>query len=313
LGFMHIDNLSKNRAILQFREAFALEKIDGSSSWITLRRDVEGLPLNQPDIRFHSGGAKHESFVSLFDREDLRTRFLETGFKEMTVYGEAYGGKIQGMSGTYGPHLKFVAFDVKHKRADGDRWLDVPTAEGVVKALGLEFVAYERTSTDLAALDAQRDLPSRQAKRNGILEDKIAEGVILRPIHEFLMPDGSRVIAKHKRAEFSERKSKADASSDPVKLAVLDAADKVAEEFVTPMRLNHVLDKITRVLIGHGQEPFLSAGDTKAVIAHMVDDIRREGAGEFEYTKNVEKAIGRKTAAMYKEWLEEHFRREVEA
>jgi hypothetical protein len=299
LGFMHIDNLSKNRAILQFREAFALEKIDGTSAHVFFSR----TELNTGSIRFFSGGAKHDQFVALFDQDDLVRRFLETGFQRITVYGEAYGGKIQGMSATYGPNLKFVAFDVKHARADGDRWLDVPTAEGVMKALGLEFVAYERTSTDLAALDTQRDLPSRQAKRNGILEDKIAEGVILRPIHEFLMPDGSRVITKHKRPEFSERKSKADASSDPVKLAVLDAADKVAEEFVTPMRLNHVLGKMP--LAG------LTVENTKEVIGRMAEDIRREGAGEFEYNQNVAKAIGRKTAAMYKEWLEEQFRREA--
>jgi hypothetical protein len=311
---MHIDNLSKNRAILQFKEVWAMEKVDGTSANISMKRverEVGTLKVLDADIRFFSGGAKHDQFVALFDQDDLTGRFLKTGFNEMTVYGEAYGGKIQGMSATYGPHLKFVAFDVKHKRADTDRWLDVPTAEGVVKALGLEFVAYERTSSDLAALDAQRDLPSRQAKRNGILEDKIAEGVILRPIHEFLMPDGSRVIAKHKRAEFSERKSKADASSDPVKLAVLDAADKVAEEFVTLMRLNHVLESIRRLFVGGPDGDFFSVEDTKEVIAEMIADIRREGAGEFEYTKNVEKAIGRKTAAMYKEWLEEQFRREA--
>ncbi len=49
----------------------------------------------------------------MWDTEDLKKKFLETGLEEVTIYGEGFGGKMQGMSDTYGKELRFVAFDVK--------------------------------------------------------------------------------------------------------------------------------------------------------------------------------------------------------
>lgn len=213
---------------------------------------------------------------------------------EVTVYGEAYGGKLQGMSDTYGKAMKFIAFDVQI----GERWLGVESADLMVQKLGLEFVPYVRISTDQEALDAERDRPSRVAVRNGITEPKISEGVVLRPIVEVTLNNGARICAKHKRVEFSERTSKKDTVADPGKLEILKKADEIAKEWVTPMRLQHVTDKLKAA---EGRE--LEMKDTGNVIRAMVEDVAREAAGEIEMSKEAERAIGAAASKLFRTTL----------
>lgn len=190
MGYAHISNLYKEQTILLFKECWALEKIHGTSAHVSWK---DGR------LTFSSGGEKHERFVGLFDAT-LFDKFAALGHDHVTVYGEAYGGSQQKQAWRYGPQLKFVAFDVNV----GSVWLNIPDAADVVAKLGLEFVHYERCSTDLAALDAQRDAPSTQAKRNGVEGDKPREGVVLRPLIELQFKTGERICAKHKRDEERE-------------------------------------------------------------------------------------------------------------
>lgn len=282
MGYMHIDNLYKPEAqtILLFRECYALEKIHGTSAHVR---------WNGSAVQYFAGGASHPSFVGLFDEDALAARFSESfGGNPAVVYGEAYGGKIQGMRDTYGSELRFVCFDVQV----GELWLSVPQAESVAHSLGLEFVHYVQCSTDIDTLDAYRDAPSRQAKRNGILEDHHAEGVVLRPIIELRTNNGARVIAKHKRPEFSERASNPEV--DPSKLAVLAAAKAIADEWVTEMRLTHVLDHL-------GNPSDVTA--TASVIAAMIEDVEREARGEIVTSRDARKAISTAAARMFKSRL----------
>lgn len=285
----HIDNLYKNQAILMFKECFALEKIHGTNAKIVWKRNPSNQAQRQ--LVFFSGGTKHELFVSLFDKDILVAKFTEMGIpvdRDVTVYGESYGGREQGMSETYGKVAKFVAFDVQI----GDCWLDVPKAEGFVKSLGLEFVHYKRVTTDLAALDAERDADSEQAIRNGVGPGKKREGVVLRPLIELTKNNGSRIICKHKGEKFQETKTPRPVV-DPAKQKIWEGAEKIADEYVTNMRLVHVLDKMP----GHSIEKM------RDIIAAMTEDVLREGAGEFVDTKEVRQAIGKKTAVMYKDFL----------
>ena len=295
-----------------FRECYALEKIHGTSANLTFKYENGSWKLV-----FFSGGEKYENFVKLFNVDELIAKFTASSFpidREVTIFGEAYGGKCQGMSHTYGKDLKFIGFDVKV----GDRWLDVTKAEKVCNDLGIEFVAYEKCSlvkvenqkneagetlwgdeykivvTNLDEINKQRDLPSVQAKRNGILEDKPREGVVLRPINEFTLNNGSRVIVKHKGDAFRETASPR-VVDDPTKLKVLSDAQAVADEWVTQMRLEHVLDKLPKSDNPMGQIPQL--------IKAMTEDILREGAGEIVDSKEVRGAIGKKTVELFKAFL----------
>lgn len=282
MGYAHIDNLYKNQTLLLFRRCWALEKVHGTSAHVSY---VEGQPLS-----FFSGGESHDRFVALFDEVDLTAKVAMLGHREVTIYGEAYGGRCMGMRATYGDALRFIVFDVRV----GEAWLSVPDANQVVTGLGLEFVPFVEVSTDLADLDLARDAPSVVAQRRGCGDDKPREGVVLRPPVEVTLNGNHRVVAKHKREAFSERATPQKVV-DAAKLAVLAEASAIAQEWVTPMRLAHVLDKLPRPL---------DMSATPQVIAAMVADVYREATGEVVESRDATTAIGRRTASLFREWLQ---------
>lgn len=287
MAYQKIPNLYNDQDILMFRECYALEKIHGTSAHV-------GYVPEDEAVAFFSGGEKHEKFVALFDEDELRAKFKERLEEYPAVFfGEAYGGKMQGMKATYGDQLKFVVFDVKI----GNCWLSIPDAEELALACGFEFVAYNKVSTDLVELDRERDLPSIQARRNGIEEDKIREGVVLRPLIEVRKNNSARIAAKHKRAEFRERKTIPEV--DPAKREIKTRAAGIANEWVVSMRMQHVLDKLAML-----KEP-LKMENTGAVIKAMIDDVITEAKDEIVDTQPVRKAIGSKAAVMYKKLVQD--------
>lgn len=282
MGYLHIDNLYRNQDILLFRECYAMEKVHGTSAHISFKKE------RTSQLHFSSGGEKHERFVGLFDTVKLAADLAALPYSEIVIFGEAYGGKQQGMKEVYGPELRFIVFDVK----TDDQWLIVPTMTQVANSIGLEVVPWYRIATDLDALNAERDKPSEVAMRRGMGDDKPREGVILRPLIEVSLGDGRRIIAKHKQDSFAERATP-QKIVDPATLKVLSEAEAIADEWVTPMRLTHVLDKL----------PGLDITGTKRVIAAMIEDIYREAKGEVVESKEASAAISKKTAAMFKRHL----------
>ena len=299
MSYMHISNLPKAQEIMLFKEAWALEKIHGTSAHVHWHK---GEDILRPDtLTFFSGGASNLEFVQLFDQEVLRQRFMELGLNDVTVYGEAYGGKMHKMSETYGKKLKFIAFEVKVEES----WLDVQSAFDVATKLGFEFVYFWKIKTDLASLDEARAQPSTQAFRNGCAssEDnstwKMQEGIVLRPLIELRKNNGERIICKYKNEAFSERASKADTVvGDGDKIKVLADANAIADEWVTEMRLSHVLD---------GFEHAESADESAipGIMALMYADVLRESKGEDPRieTKEVKRAISKKAAELFKQRL----------
>lgn len=282
MSYQHITNLYADNTILSFRECWAMEKIHGTSAHVSWK---------DGHLHLSPGGCKMETFQSIFNQNDLAERFRALGHDEVVVFGEQYGGKQQGMSATYGKDAKFVAFEVKV----GDTWLAVPNAEDVAHKLGLDFVHYTKVSTDLAALDAERDADSVQAVRNGMGSGHKREGVVLRPIQEFRDSRGNRVIAKHKREEFRETKTPRVVGDAPVGPT---AGELAAAEWVTDERTRHVVDHMT-TLLNHA--PTMS--DMGEVIRVMQDDIAREAGEEVVQDQKTRKAIGAAAAKCFRRWL----------
>ena len=129
-----------------------------------------------------------------------------------------------------------------------------------------------------------------QAFRNGIKGDKEREGVVLRPLIELTKNNGDRIIVKHKGDNFLETKTKREV--DPEQLKILEDAKAIAEEWVTPMRLSHVLDKL-----GNPTE----IEKTGEVIKAMIEDVKREAKGEIKESKPAMQFVGKKTAQLYKQ------------
>jgi len=278
MGYADIGNLYKAQEILLFKRCFATEKVHGTSAH---------LSWNEGKLGFFSGGEKHEKFVALFDQEKLTAIFTANfGDMKIRVHGEAYGGKQQGMSHTYGPNLKFIVFDVKVEES----WLSVPKAEKVAGDLGLEFVHYVEIPTDLAAIDAERDADSVQAIRNGMGPGHMREGIVLRPPVEVALNNGERIIAKHKRDEFKER-AHVPKVADAAKAAILTEAAAIADEWVIPMRLEHILQDLPHATgIEH----------TGEIVKAMIADVHKEAKGEIAEGKEIDSAIGRKAAELWK-------------
>lgn len=281
MGYMHIQNLYKVQDILLLKEAYALEKIHGTSAHISWKQNS-----GQNQLTLSSGGATHQHFKGLFDLDFLKAKFLEiVGNEEAIVYGEAYGGKIMGMSQTYGPKLKFIVFDVQIRGC----WLSVPQAHDFSTSLGLEFVHYNKIPTDLVSIDAEMNADSVQAIRNGIGAGKIREGVVLRPLVELRKNNDDRIMCKHKREEFRETQEVRQVV-DPAKMKVLEEADQIAAEWVTAQRLLHVLDKVPK--------PH-SLKQIPQIIGCMVEDVLRESQGEIVNSSDVEKAIKKKAVELF--------------
>jgi 23S rRNA A2030 N6-methylase RlmJ len=167
-------------------------------------------------------------------------------------------------------------------------WLDVPRAAQLVEQFNLEFVDYEEVEFTLENLNALRDKDSTQAIRNGMGPGKKREGIVIRPPFEVRLNNGERLIAKHKRDDFRETKSPRIVGE---KLKILKEAEAVADEWVTAMRLEHILQKLPEAT---GME------HTGMVVKAMVEDVLIEGEGEFEATKDVKKAIGKEAAALWR-------------
>ena len=238
-----------------------------------------------PTVKYFSGGTKPEIFATIFDKADLLARWEQNAYPDMTIYGESYGGKEQGMRLTYGDKPRFCAFEVKIR----DSWLNVVSAEEMVKKLGLEFVHYVRIPAAVEEIDKQRDADSVQAIRNGMGEGKKREGVVLRPIIELTDNSGARIIAKHKRADFRETATKREVNQED--LIVLAKVSAIVDEWVTENRARNILSK--------WQESDITPKNTSKFIRLMYEDVTTEGKDEIIESKDLSRAVGRKAAKIY--------------
>ena len=288
MAYRKIHNLYKNKDILYFKQAYALEKVHGTSAHIGYRAD-------QDKLIFFSGGANHENFLKLFDQEILLEKFRQNHQEHpdsnvITIYGEAYGGKLQAMSSTYGKELKFIAFEVKID----DTWFPVPEAERFAAKFDQEFVPYCVIDTSEEQINREMMADSEVAIRRGMGSGHMREGIVLRPLIEVVFQNGGRIICKHKRPEFAEREH-TPKFTNPDKLKVLEEANAIANEWVNTVRLQHVLDWLGL------SEPEMK--DMNKVIKGMVEDVYTEAKGEIVESKETKKAIGKRTAKVFQEYL----------
>lgn len=115
------------------------------------------------------------------------------GGKEVTLYGEGYGAKIQN-GGDYRPDNSFILFDTT---IDGI-FLRRGSLEKIARYFGIDIVPIVLTGT---IKDAERFVMSRPASTIGAAK---MEGVVGRPKVELLTRTGGRVIVKVKVRDMME-------------------------------------------------------------------------------------------------------------
>lgn len=115
------------------------------------------------------------------------------GNKEVTLYGEGYGAKIQ-KGGDYRQDQSFILFDV----SVGDVWLNRQNVESVAGYFGVDVVPVIMRGTMQNAIDFV------MAKPNSTIGTAKMEGLVGRPAIELLTADSNRVIVKVKVRDFEE-------------------------------------------------------------------------------------------------------------
>lgn len=115
------------------------------------------------------------------------------GDKEVTLYGEGYGAKIQKGGGLYRDDVSFILFDVMI----GSTWLKRDAVESIGKMFDVDVVPIVKIGSLYEAVDFVKTSPT------SIINPKHEmEGVVCRPKCELLDRMGKRIIVKVKVHDF---------------------------------------------------------------------------------------------------------------
>lgn len=295
MGYMTIEHLYKCPDFFKIdSEIVYMEKIHGTSTWINMNITEEGVNMN-----YHPGGETSKTFDALFDKpfieNELKSILDENKLVGIRIHGEAYGGKQQKMMATYGNVLKFIVFDVKiYSTAKDSIFLNLKDAVAITNRLKLEFVPYVIGPNTPEFAQIQTDLPSVQAERNGMGNDKLREGIVVKPVNEIKIKGNNRAICKHKCGPFWETKrpgtlkfgeSTAETEKLLDKLNIVISNNEMAENWITSMRADHVLDKMLHSKID--DKKFIDLADIGVFVSAMIDDVKKESEGEIKWSNDL--------------------------
>lgn len=280
--YPHLENLEEVPAIFDLPEVLATEKVHGSAmriGWLDGIVRLGGRRLEFTDIRPESKDG--QGFVSwVLDTgldEKMRTTFPG---HDVMLYGEWHGsgtpakGWPQIQKGIrYCTGNNFRVFDVK---VDG-KYVAQDAVPGWAAKVGLRTmpILYQGRP-DQAAFDALIDTMSRVGAEHGIVDpENTIEGIVIRPPAPLWDDQGNMLIAKYKVGQWAERASRQRHPRQPKKprAAAPPSAPAFAEEFVTPTRLEHVLDQLREANIP------IAISSMSEVMKRMGQDVKREGEG----------------------------------
>ncbi len=169
------------------------EKVDGTNIRVIVAPVIAG-----GDIKF--GGKTDEAQIPVNLVKRLEERFLPQKDALLAafpdggcLYGEGYGARIQKGGGNYRQDQDFVLFDVKV----GEWWLQRPDIEDVAQKLALDVVPIIGHGTLADMIAKVRE------GFNSAWGPFSAEGIVARPAVELKTRNGSRIITKLKRKDFT--------------------------------------------------------------------------------------------------------------
>lgn len=167
------------------------EKIDGTN--IRVHWDGHTITFggrtDKADIPKHLLSKLNEVFSNNSTEELFEQMF---GEKEVILFGEGYGAKIQKGGGLYREDVDFILFDVMI----GDMYLARNNVEDIAKSLGIDVVPIVLEGTISDAVDFIKSHPKSTIGKAPM------EGVVGRPKVEVLDRQGNRLIVKVKVRDF---------------------------------------------------------------------------------------------------------------
>ena len=169
------------------------EKVDGTNIgvvWDGHRVSFQGR-TERAQIPADLVNALNRMFGGMENEELFEQKF---GCTPVILFGEGYGGKIQG--GKYRKDASFILFDVFMPNDKGGIWLKRDAIEDIAKAFGIEAVPVVLVGT---LDDAVAFVKSRPKSTLG---DDPMEGVVCKPAVDLLDRMGRRLIVKVKAKDF---------------------------------------------------------------------------------------------------------------
>ena len=166
------------------------EKVDGTNiriEWDGYRVSFKGR-TDKAQIPAHLMKRLEELFAGETKEELFERTF---GNKEVVMYGEGFGKKIQKGGEMYGD-VDFILFDV----LVGDWWLERDAVNAIADVFGIKSVPIVGTGTLCEAVEYIKGHPHSQ------LRDYELEGVVARPACEMKARNGERIIVKIKCRDF---------------------------------------------------------------------------------------------------------------
>lgn len=119
------------------------------------------------------------------------------GEKEVILFGEGYGNRIQAVGDLYRDDVGFILFDIWIGSIDDGFYLERGNVIRIAIALGLEVVPIVKVGTLPELVEYVKSKPV------SLLSDKVPmEGVVARPALELCSRDGKRLITKIKVCDF---------------------------------------------------------------------------------------------------------------
>ena len=171
------------------------EKVDGTNIGIVL--DGHKVSYQGRTERAQIPAHLMNKLISIFGTNEAEEMFEQTfGEKNVVLFGEGYGAKIQKGGGNYIPDdCGFILFDVY--MADSDTWLKRGSAYEVAMAFGVPIVPVVMVGTIEKAVDFIKGQP-----KSLINSAHEMEGVVGRPVVDFYDRNHDRLIVKIKAKDF---------------------------------------------------------------------------------------------------------------
>ena len=183
---------SKAVEYLAENEWIFTEKIDGTN--IRVHWDGHRIEFGGRTDRAIIPTHLFNKLVETFSNNETEELFEQTfGEKDVTLFGEGYGIKIQN-GGDYRPDVGFILFDV----LVGDIWLRRENVEEIAKTFNLEVVPIVHTGSIQSAVNFVKEKPM------STIGNAKMEGLVGRPFTELKDNQGKRIIVKIKVCDFME-------------------------------------------------------------------------------------------------------------
>lgn len=168
------------------------EKIDGTN--IRIMWDGHKITYGGRTERASIPAHLMNKLVELFGNEETEQLFEQIfGEKEVILFGEGYGAKIQGVGGLYRSDVSFILFDVMINGNYQSR----ECVELTAKQFGLEIVPILFEGTLQEGVDYVKTKPMSTIGKAPM------EGLVARPKVELQDRCGNRLIVKIKVRDFT--------------------------------------------------------------------------------------------------------------